>query len=87
MKYILGTFVVLTVLTLLFYYIVIGTVVTTISNTDTYINESKELIGEKFVIDKDTLIITNFRYVPTASYYLVGEKEFAVKFVEKNLIK
>ena len=87
MKYILGTFIIGVILSFLLYFLIFKVIFTGISETDKYIDQSKELIGEKFIIDNDTLTITNFRYLPTASYYLVGEKEYAVEFVTKNLIK
>jgi hypothetical protein len=50
--------------------------------------EARELIGEKFIADGDTLTIVDFKYNPLGSSYSVKNgKEFAEEFVNKNLVK
>ena len=74
------------------YYLLIGAGIGAIVNeVDNAEALKKELIGEKTIINNDTLMITEFTYNPTGSKVtVIGKKEpFKVDaaFAKKNLIK
>ena len=94
MKKIIGIFIGLCLLIILGYWIIIGIVVNAVVDEKDKVGMLKEeLIGEKFVINNDTLIITDFIYNPTGSKVTAIGNNITVKFTvdvtfaKKNLIK
>jgi len=89
MKKIFAAFFVIAIFVTIAYYgiivVGIGAVIDFVDDTENDIDVAKELIGERFVIEKDTLTITDYSLVDGYSVYGRNDK-FSKEFVEKNLI-
>ena len=96
MKKIIGIFIGMCLIIIMGYWLIIGVVVNFVGNAivdekDNTKALKEELIGERILINNDTLIITEFTYIGGIEGQFTNGKPLtinvSVEFAKKNLIK